>query len=66
MPERPTATIAQVFAVADAMPPRFSALIVVAALSGLRCGELAALRRQDVDLAAGLVRVAEESASPGS
>ena len=56
-PERPTATIAQVFALADAMPPRFSALIVVAALSGLRWGELAALRRQDVDLAAGLVRV---------
>jgi integrase len=39
------------------MPPRFSALIVLAALSGLRWGELAALRRQDVDLAAGLVRV---------
>jgi integrase len=56
-PERPTATVAQVFALADAMPPRFSALIVVAALSGLRWGELAALRRQDVDLAARLVRV---------
>jgi len=56
-PERPTATIAQVFALADAMPSRFSALIVVAALSGLRWGELAALRRLDVDLAAGLVRV---------
>ena len=34
-PERPTATIAQVFALADAMPAHFSAL-VVAALSGLR------------------------------
>ena len=56
-PERPTATVAQVFALADAMPPRFFALIVVAALSGLRWGELAALRRRDVDLAVAQVRV---------
>ncbi|MET8148267.1 tyrosine-type recombinase/integrase [Actinoplanes sp. NPDC049668] len=56
-PERPTASIAQVFALADAMPTHFSALVVVAALSGLRWGELAALRRRDVDLDAALVRV---------
>ncbi len=35
-PERPTATIAQVYALADALPARFSALVIVAALSGLR------------------------------
>ncbi|WP_208648797.1 tyrosine-type recombinase/integrase [Micromonospora inaquosa] len=56
-PERPTATIAQVYALADAMPARLAALIVVAALSGLRWGELAALRRCDVDLDAATVRV---------
>ncbi|GIF15286.1 putative prophage phiRv2 integrase [Actinoplanes teichomyceticus] len=61
-PERPTATVAQVFALADAMPPRFRALIVVAALCGLRWGELAALRRCDLDLAAGIVRVARKLA----
>ncbi|GGQ78540.1 putative prophage phiRv2 integrase [Couchioplanes caeruleus subsp. azureus] len=61
-PERPTATVAQVFALAEAMPPRFSALVVVAAFSGLRWGELAELRRKDVDLAAGVVRVSRKLA----
>ncbi|WP_239140805.1 tyrosine-type recombinase/integrase [Actinoplanes campanulatus] len=56
-PERPTATVAQVFALADAMPARFRALVLAAALSGLRWGELAALRRCDLDLSAGIVRV---------
>jgi integrase len=56
-PERPTATIAQVYALAAAMPKRFVALVIVAAFSGLRWGELAALRRGDVDLVAGTVRV---------
>jgi integrase len=56
-PERPVASVAQVFALADAMPARFAALIVVAAFSSLRWGELAALRRCDVDLTTGTVRV---------
>ncbi|GIF70983.1 tyrosine-type recombinase/integrase [Asanoa siamensis] len=56
-PERPTATVDQVHALADAMPARFKALIIVAAFSGLRWGELAALRRSDVDLDAKTVRV---------
>ena len=62
-PERSTATVPQVYALADAMPARFSALIVVAAFSGLRWGELAALRRCDVDLAAGTVRVPRKLAA---
>ncbi|MEV5695708.1 tyrosine-type recombinase/integrase [Micromonospora globbae] len=62
-PERPTATIAQVYALADAMPARFSALVVVAALSGLRWGELVALRRRDVDLDGGTVRVTRKLAA---
>ncbi|MFV2088660.1 tyrosine-type recombinase/integrase [Micromonospora sp. LOL_021] len=56
-PERPVATVAQVVALAEAMPARFSALIIVAAFSGLRWGELAALRRCDVDTDAGTIRV---------
>ncbi|MEV5447697.1 site-specific integrase, partial [Streptomyces sp. NPDC052644] len=56
-PERPVATVAQVLALAGRMPPRFAALVIVAAFSGLRWGELAALRRSDVDLTAGTVRV---------
>lgn len=41
IPERPVATVAQVLALAGRMPPRFSALVIVAAVSGLRWGELA-------------------------
>ncbi|WP_373871133.1 hypothetical protein [Actinoplanes philippinensis] len=56
-PERPVATVAQVLALAEQMPPRYVALITAAAFSGLRWGQLAALRRCDVDLAVGTVRV---------
>ncbi|WP_433610335.1 tyrosine-type recombinase/integrase [Dactylosporangium sp. CA-139114] len=52
-PERPTATVDQVFALADAVPERYRAFIIVAAFSGLRWGELVALRRCDVDLVEG-------------
>jgi len=62
-PERPIATVTQVYKLADAMPARFRALILVAAFSGLRWGELAALRRSDVDLAAGVVRVPRKLAA---
>ncbi|MEV0216060.1 site-specific integrase [Micromonospora sp. ALFpr18c] len=62
-PERPVATVAQVLALAERMPARFSALVIVAAFSGLRWGELAALRRGDVDLAAGTVRVPRKLAA---
>ncbi|RZU52535.1 site-specific recombinase XerD [Krasilnikovia cinnamomea] len=61
-PERPTATIPQVFALADAMPARFSALVIVGAFSSLRWGELAELRRKDVDLETGIVRVSRKLA----
>lgn len=46
--ERPTATIAQVFALAGAVPARFRALVLLAAFTSLRYGELAALRRADL------------------
>lgn len=62
-PERPTATVAQVFALAKAVPARFHALIILAAFSGLRWGELAALRRRDVELDAGTVRVPRKLAA---
>jgi excisionase family DNA binding protein len=62
-PERPVATIEQVYRLADLLPARFRALVIVAALSGLRWGELAALRRSDVDLAEGVVRVPRKLAA---
>jgi integrase len=58
-PERPVATIAQVWALADAVEPRFRALVLTAAFAGLRCGELAALTRARVDLDAHTISVVE-------
>jgi integrase len=47
--ERPTATIAQVFDLAGHIPARFRVLVLLAAFTSLRYGELAALRRRDID-----------------
>ncbi|KAA0236031.1 MAG: site-specific integrase [Actinobacteria bacterium] len=58
-PERPVATLAQVWALADAVPHRYRALVLTAAFAGLRFGELAALTRSSVDLDAGLITIAE-------
>lgn len=58
-PERPLATIAQVWALADAVEPRFRALVLTAAFAGLRFGELAALTRERVDLEAGTITVVD-------
>ena len=55
--ERVPATPAEVQLIAEAMPPRYRAAVLVAAWSGLRAGELFALRRRDVDTSAGNVRV---------
>ena len=55
-PIRP-ATLAELAAIADAMPARYRAAVLVAAWCGLRFGEVAELRRKDVDLDAGRLRV---------
>jgi integrase len=56
-PERPTASIPEVFAIADAVDQRFRAPVLLAAFCGLRWGELIGLQRRDVDLDGGTVRV---------
>ncbi len=56
-PEMLIATPEQIAAIADAVGPRWEALVCTAAYSGLRWGELAGLRRVDVDLDAGTVSV---------
>lgn len=55
--ERPTLAIDQVFAVADAIPARYRLLVLLGAFTGLRFGELAALRRRDIDLSSRELRV---------
>lgn len=46
---RPIATVEQVFQIAGMVPARFRALVLVAAFTSLRYGELVALRRRDLD-----------------
>jgi integrase len=59
-PEMRFATVAEVAALADAIPPRFRALVLVAAYTGLRWGELAGLRVGRVDLLHRRITVAEQ------
>lgn len=56
-PERQVLTMHQVFELADVIAPRYRALVLLATFASLRWGELAALRRKDIDLDAGVVRV---------
>jgi hypothetical protein len=56
-PERPVATVAQVFALADAVGSQYRAFVLTAALTSMRWRELIALRRRDVDLDSGLIFV---------
>ncbi len=57
MPERPVLTIAEVLAVADVVQPRFRLAILLASFTTLRFGELASLRRKDVDVSTRVIRV---------
>jgi integrase len=48
--ERPTATLDQVFAIADAIQPLYRLLVLLATFAQLRFGELIALRRRSINL----------------
>jgi integrase len=52
-------TVAEVRCLAVAVGPGYRALILLGAYGGLRIGEMAGLRRKRLDLAAGVVEVAE-------
>ena len=56
-PERPVLSVGEVVALVDVMPERYGALVLLAAFGSLRWGELAALRRCDIDPEYGTVRV---------
>ncbi len=55
--ERPMFTLAQVQSLVDVVEDRWRALILLAAWTGLRIGELSALRRENLDLESGTVSV---------
>lgn len=64
--ERRVLTPDELWVLADAMPERYRAAVIVSFLSGLRAGELFALQRKHVDLSAGTVRVEQSLSRPGT
>lgn len=56
-PERPYMRLEDVQALRDALPPHMTSPCMVTALLHLRLGELLGLRREDVDLEAGVLHV---------
>lgn len=60
--ERRIATPDEMWTLADLLPDRYRAALIVAFLSGVRPGELFSLQRQHIDLIAGVMRV-EQSLS---
>ncbi len=59
-PERPVLTVAQVYALAEVVGPRYRALVLIACFCGLRWGELAGLQRRDIDCDRRTIRVARQ------
>ena len=59
--ERPIASVDDVTKLAAAMPPRYRLMVTLAAYTAARQGELAALRRMDIDVDAGTMRIAERA-----
>jgi integrase len=59
--EMRVATVTQVAALAQAIHPRFRALVLVAAYAGLRWGELVGLRVKRIDLLHSRITVAEQA-----
>ncbi|MGW3413560.1 tyrosine-type recombinase/integrase [Streptomyces sp. NPDC000888] len=55
--ERPFLSVPEVYRLAEAVPPHCRVLVLLAAFTALRFGELAALQRRDIDLEARTVSV---------
>jgi integrase len=58
--ERPTASVSQVWALADAAPQRYRSFILLAGFCGLRIGELLGLQRRHVNLLHGELRIEQQ------
>jgi integrase len=58
-PERPTASTAEVNAIADAMPPNMRLTVLLAAWCQLRRAEVLGLRRRDIDALHGTITIAQ-------
>lgn len=58
------ATLQELSALTDAMPPRYRAMVLLGSWTALRFGELTELRRRDVDLERGIIHVTRAVAWP--
>jgi integrase len=58
--ERPVITVAQVWALAEAIEPRFKLMVLLAGFMGLRKGELFGLTRERVDLMHRTISIVEQ------
>jgi len=61
-PERQTISLPVVFEIATVIPVRYRVLVLLATFTSLRWGELVALRRHHIDLAACEIRIVETTA----
>jgi integrase len=57
--ERPVLSVPEVYRLAEAIEPRYRALVLLATFGNLRWGELAGLRRRNLDLDNRTVRIVE-------
>jgi integrase len=57
--ERPTATLAEVFELADAIQSRYRLVVLLATFTSLRYGEIMGLRRRHFELERGRVQIAK-------
>jgi integrase len=60
-PERPTISVEQMYAIADAIQPWYRTLVLLSGTTGLRWGELIGLRRHDLDMVDYFVNVADSA-----
>lgn len=60
-PERPIATIEQALKAADAIPPRYRLMVLLATFASLRFAEMVGLQRRDFDLVNGVVHIRRQA-----
>jgi integrase len=58
-PERPVLSVTEVYRLAESIAPRYRALVLLATFGNMRWGELAGLRRRNLDLDGQVVNVVE-------
>jgi integrase len=61
-PEREVVSLPIVFAIADALPVRYRAMVLVATFASMQWGELVGLRGENIDLDACEIRILETTA----